>query len=90
VTVDRDAVLGDLRERIARITYLEPDAIQEESRYAEDLLLESSGAVQLLVEIEERYELRISDEEALRLATVGETVDLIVRRLSDAPSTGVR
>lgn len=90
MTADRDTILADLRERIARITYLEPDAIREESRYAEDLMLESSGAVQLLVEIEERYGLRVSDEEAFGLATVGETVDLIVQKLSDAPGTDVR
>jgi acyl carrier protein len=90
MTADRDAILADLRERIARITYLEPDAIREESRYAEDLALESSGAVQLLVEIEERYGLRISDEEAVGLATVGATADLIVRKVSDARGPDVR
>lgn len=82
MTADRDAILGDLRERVARIAYLEPDAVSEESRYDGDLALESSGAVQLLVELEDRYGLRISDEEALALETVGQTADLIVRKLS--------
>lgn len=80
MSVEREAIARDLRERVARIAYVEPDSVTDETRYIEDLNVESSGAVQLLVELEELYQVRISDEEALALETVGQTADLIVSK----------
>jgi acyl carrier protein len=84
MSADRDEIMRDLRERVARIAYLDPEAVQPDSRYVEDLHLESSGAVQLLVELEERYAVRIADDEARELLTLTETVALLERKLAAA------
>jgi acyl carrier protein len=82
MSANRGEIVADLRERVARIVYLDLDDVRPESRYAEDLHLESSGAVQLLVELEERYGIRIADDEARELLTLDETVALIERKLA--------
>lgn len=80
----RDGIVEDLCERIARIAYLERAEVSEQSRYVDDLMLDSSGAVQLLVELEELYGVRFSDDEARLLETVDQTADLILSKLAGA------
>ena len=80
---ERDAVVDDLCERLARIVYVERSDVSASSRFVEDLALDSSGAVQLLVELEERYGVRFTDEEARALETVGQAADLMLAKLGD-------
>ena len=60
------------------------DRITLESRYTEDLHLDSFDNLSLLMALEDEFERTIEDQGALQMTTVGETVDFI---LSQAAKT---
>ncbi|HEV7786666.1 MAG TPA: hypothetical protein VGQ28_15075, partial [Thermoanaerobaculia bacterium] len=59
-----------------------------ESRYTEDLHLDSFDNLSLLMALEDEFDRSIEDEGALQLTTVGETVDFILRQAGRAVNAG--
>ena len=74
--MERDEVLERIREHLA--TELEVDArIGEDTRFREDLEADSLDLVELVVELEDSYGVRIPDEEAVKILTVGQAADFV-------------
>ena len=61
---------------------LDGDKITMQSRFEEDLEVDSLGVVELLMALEDNFGVQIPDEEAESLTTVGEAVDLVERKLN--------
>jgi acyl carrier protein len=80
----RDEVFVQIRAHIAEELDVDPGVIQDGTRFKEDLRADSLHLVELVVELEDNYGVRIPDDEAAKLLTVGETVDYIAER---APET---
>ena len=61
---------------------LEVDAaeIDEGTRFKEDLEADSLDLVELVMELEDRYGVRIPDEEAAKILTVGQAADFVAAR----------
>jgi len=73
----RDEVLERIREHLA--TELEVDAgrIGDATRFKEDLEADSLDLVELMVELEDSYGIRIPDERAAQILTVGQAADFV-------------
>jgi acyl carrier protein len=56
------------------------DQVVEQSLIIEDIGLASLDLLELRFELEERWKTRITDEEAIRLKTIHDVVDLIADR----------
>jgi acyl carrier protein len=74
----REEVLDLVRAHLASELEIEPERIEEGTRFKEDLDADSLDLVTLVMELEDRYGVRIPDEEAARIATVGQAVDYIL------------
>ncbi|MFL5821613.1 MAG: acyl carrier protein [Solirubrobacteraceae bacterium] len=74
----REQVLELIRSHLSDELELEPARISEETRFKEDLDADSLDLYTLVQELEDSYGVRIPDEEAARILTVGEAVDFIV------------
>ena len=61
---------------------LDADKITMESRFEEDLEVDSLGVVELLMALEDNFGVQIPDEEAEQLSTVGEAVSLVEQKLN--------
>ena len=61
---------------------LDADKITMESRFEEDLEVDSLGVVELLMALEDNFGVQIPDEEAEQLTTVGEAVTLVEQKLN--------
>ncbi|HSJ70405.1 MAG: acyl carrier protein [Acidimicrobiia bacterium] len=61
---------------------LDADKITMESRFEEDLEVDSLGVVELLMALEDNFGVQIPDEEAESLTTVGEAVALVEQKLN--------
>jgi acyl carrier protein len=57
------------------------DQVKEDSLIIEDIGLASLDLLELRFELEDRWQTRITDEEAIRLKTIRDVVDLIAQRL---------
>ena len=73
----RDEVLDRIREHLATELEVDPSRIGESTRFKEDLEADSLDLVELVMELEDRYGIRIPDEEAARIHTVGQAADFV-------------
>lgn len=63
---------------------VEPEAVTAEASFVQDLHADSLDLVELVMAFEETYGVSISDEDADRLATVGQAWDYLLRRTAVA------
>lgn len=76
-------VFEDVRELIVeQMSYgkLKPEDIKLESKLYEDLNFDSLDAVELTMDIETKFSLEISDEDAEKCKTVGDVVTYVRER----------
>ena len=73
----RDEVLQLIREHLATELEVDIDRIQEDTRFKEDLEADSLDLVELTMELEDRYGIRIPDEEAVKIKSVGQAADFV-------------
>ena len=67
----------EVKEMIARQLRIDENTIEDDSNIVNDLGADSIDLVEMLMMIEERLGITISDEEALELKTVRDVVDFI-------------
>jgi acyl carrier protein len=82
--MNRDEVMTKVREHLS--TELEVDAseIQDGTRFREDLDADSLDLYELVMELEDSYGVRVPEEEAAEIETVGQAVDFVLARLPTA------
>jgi acyl carrier protein len=76
----RDEVFQLIREHLADELEVDPEAIGPDTRFKEDLDADSLDLYTLVQELEDTYGVKMSDEEAARITTVGLAVDFVVAR----------
>jgi acyl carrier protein len=74
----RDQVLSLIQAHLADELELDPARIEEGTRFKEDLEADSLDLYTLVQELEDSYGVRISDEEAAKILTVGQAVDFVL------------
>jgi acyl carrier protein len=80
----RDEVLTLIRTHLADELQLEdPSAITEATHFREDLSADSLDLYTLVQELEDSYGVKMSDEQAAQILSVGQAVDFV---LAHAPS----
>jgi acyl carrier protein len=79
----RDEVFALIRTHLADELDLDPSRIEEGTRFKEDLDADSLDLYTLVQELEDTYSVRISDEQAAEILTVGQAADFVVARIGD-------
>jgi acyl carrier protein len=75
---DRTAVFTLIRAHLADELELDPESISESTRFREDLEADSLDLYTLVQELEDSYGVKMSDEEAAKILTVGQAVDFVL------------
>ena len=81
MSLDRDQVMAKVREHLAVELEVSADEIADSTRFRSDLDADSLDLYELVMELEDSYGIRVSEEEAARIETVGDAVDFVVERL---------
>lgn len=74
----REQVLERVRAHLADELAIDPSRIDESTRFREDLEADSLDLYTLVQELEDQYGIRISDEQAATILTVGQAVDFVI------------
>ncbi|MDE9367520.1 acyl carrier protein [Luteipulveratus sp. YIM 133132] len=70
-------ILAGLAEIINEETGLEPSEVQPEKSFTEDLDIDSLSMMTIVVNAEEKFDVRIPDDDVKNLTTVGDAVSYI-------------
>src|SRR5947209_11780208 len=75
--MNREQVFSLIRAHLVDELEVSPDAISEATRFREDLEADSLDLYTLVQELEDSYGVRISDEQATQIRTVGHAVEFV-------------
>ena len=70
-------IFEKVQEKISEQLSIDPEEITMESSFIDDLGADSLDIVELLMALEEEFDIEIPDEDAEKLVTVGDAVDYI-------------
>jgi acyl carrier protein len=76
----REEVFALVRAHLSDELDVDASRIDESTRFKEDLEADSLDLYTLVQELEDSYGVRISDEEAAHILTVGQAVDFVLSR----------
>jgi acyl carrier protein len=79
----REQVFVLIQAHLADELDVEPAEIGEGTRFKEDLEADSLDLYTLVQELEDTYGVRISDEHAAEILTVGQAVDFVMEHSND-------
>ena len=77
------ATADKVKEIVADELSVDTGIVTPQARFVEDLGADSLDVVELVMRFEEEFEIEIPDEDAEKIATVGDAVDYIEKK-SDA------
>jgi len=76
--MNREQVFALIQAHLADELEIDPASIRESTRFREDLEADSLDLYTLVQELEDSYGVKISDEQAAKILTVGEAVDFVL------------
>ena len=79
--MERSEIQAKLTDVLVEELGLERDKIRPSASFEKDLEVDSLGVVELLMALEDAFGVTIPDDEAERIVTVADAVDLIAEKL---------
>ncbi|MFO0966173.1 MAG: acyl carrier protein [Gemmataceae bacterium] len=79
--VDREKIKERVIQIVSNNLGVNKEQITDATSFTEDIGADSLDIVELVMELEEEFEITIPDEEAEKIKTVGEAIDYIVKEL---------
>jgi len=76
--LDRSKVVEEVRAILVEQLGVDASEVTEEASFQEDLNADSLDLVELIMEMEDRFKIKIPDEEAEKIQTVGNAVDFVL------------
>jgi len=77
----REEVLEHVKSILVETLSVDEDKVTEKARFQEDLETDSLDLVELIMTMEDKFAIKITDEEAAEIKTVGDAVDFVMGRL---------
>lgn len=73
----KEEILAGLAEIVNEETGLAPEAVELDKSFTDDLDIDSISMMTIVVNAEEKFDVKIPDEEVKNLKTVGDAVNFI-------------
>ena len=80
--MDRAEAFAILKEAAVEVLAVDPSAVTEEARFKEDLDADSLDLVELVMALEEAFDIEVPEEELEGVTTVGQAYELVTSKLS--------
>ncbi len=74
-----EEILSGLAEIVNEVAGVETSEITREKSFVDDLDIDSLSMVEIAVQVEDRFGVKVPDDELANLRTVGDAVDYVVK-----------
>ena len=78
MALSHNEVLAGIKEIVEEVAGVSPSEIEMEKSFTDDLDVDSLSMVEVIVAAEERFGIKIPDDEVTKMATVADAVNFIV------------
>lgn len=79
--MEREEVLSAIRDVAVEVLSVEPSQVTDEAKFKEDLEADSLDLVELVMALEENFDISVPEEDLEGVATVGQAVDLVLSKV---------
>lgn len=79
--MNKEEILVKVKNVVAEKLNVGEDQVTIEAKFVEDLGADSLDQVELIMALEDEFDLKIPEEEAEKLSTVGTAIDYIVSKV---------
>ena len=79
--MERAEALVTIKEVAAEVLSVDPDLVTESARFKEDLDADSLDLVEMVMGLEERFDISVPEEDLEGVTTVGQAVDLVLSKV---------
>jgi acyl carrier protein len=76
--LDREKAVEEIRAILVEQLGVDPAEVSVDSSFQEDLNADSLDLVELIMEMEDRFKVKIPDAAAEKISTVGQAVDYVL------------
>lgn len=80
--MERSEIESKMVDLLVEELGIEREKIEMGSKFEEDLEVDSLGVVELLMALEDNFDVNIPDEEAENITTVSEAVDIVAAKVN--------
>ncbi len=80
--MERDEALSAIRDVAVEVLSVEPDRVTDQARFKEDLDADSLDLVELVMGLEERFDITVPEEDLEDVTTVGQAVTLVIDKVA--------
>lgn len=79
--MDRAQLLDEIKALAAETLEVETDDVTEASRFSDDLEADSLDLVELVMAMEEKFDIKIDEGELEDIETVGQVIDIVEAKI---------
>ena len=76
--MEREEILEKLKNLISEGLGVDKELVKEEATFVDDLSADSLDIVELIMSVEEQFDMEVPDADAEKIVTVGDIIDYII------------
>ena len=82
--MSREEILATLKDVAVEVLGVEADAVVETASFKDDLEADSLDLVEVVMALEEKFDISIPEDDLADVGTVGQAVDIVLDRVGAA------